>query len=240
MAETALTRVEPTSDGALAVDLGDSAKRYAKHSMALATTRAYATKWATWVAHCKAMGIATMPADPRTVANWLAGLADAGPTSGRRARSKPQGQARSTLSVAVFAIKAAHAAAGLDFDTRHPALRLTLRGISRVNAEEPSRAHPLRASLILDVIDGLDLADPIACRDAALLALGYIFGRRRSELVGLDLDRLGSGDGVLRRDAHAIEVVLVRHKGLNGGTKQPKAFLVPRQNNEVAVACIER
>ena len=87
-----------------------------------------------------------------------------------------------------------------------------LRGIARAKAELASQAEPLKAALILDVIDGLDPACPIACRDAAALALGYIFGRRRSELVGLDLDRLGAGDGVLRRDVHALGIVLVRHK----------------------------
>ena len=173
------------------------------------------------------------------VANWLAQRADSGPTAGRRSRTKESGQALSTLRLTVAAIKAAHSAAGHGFDTGHPAITMTLRGISRQNAEEASQAQPMRASLILDVIEAIDPGCPIAARDAAVLALGYIFGRRRSELVGLDLDRLGSGDGILRRDVHALEVTLVRHK-TSDGSGSSKTFLVPRANNEVAVACIER
>ena len=88
------------------------------------------------------------------------------------------------------------------------------------------------------MLEALDPTCPIACRDGAVLALGYIFGRRRAELVGLDLERLGDGDGILRRNVQALEVSLMRHKTMTGDG-QAKTFLVPRENNELSIAVIE-
>ena len=241
---TDLILIEPAlpAVGELA-QLSERAKSFARSAMAPSTVRAYGVKWLAWADHCRQHGLTSLPADPVAVANWLSERAVTGKTSGRRARSTAQGQALSTLRLAVAAIKAAHSSGGLGFDTGHPAITQVLRGISRENAELASQAEPMRASLILAVIEALDPNCPIAARDAAALALGYMFGRRRSELVGLDLERLGSGegkgDGILKRDVQALEVVLLRHK-TSDGSGTPKHFVAPRANNEVAVGVIER
>jgi integrase len=74
-------------------------------------------------------------------------------------------------------------------DTRHPAIRETLRGIARTHGEPPRRSAALATEDIKRLIAtcGEDLA---GTRDRALLLLGFAGALRRSELVGLDAEHL--------------------------------------------------
>lgn len=78
---------------------------------------------------------------------------------------------------------------------------------------------------------------PIDIRDGALLALGYVFGLRRSELVALDWQQHGVGDGYVRISARAIDLVLIRSKTATAGKTETVA--IPRQPVATAVAAIE-
>ncbi len=120
-------------------------------------------------------GFQPLPADPETVGAYLAaaGLGYALPTLRRR----------------VAAIARAHRMAKQPLDTRHPAIRETLRGIARTHGEPPRRSAALATEDIKRLIAtcGTDLA---GLRDRALLLLGFAGALRRSELVGLDLAHL--------------------------------------------------
>jgi site-specific recombinase XerD len=230
-----------TFDQTPVVALTDDAKQYAKQAMAEGTRRSYKAKWRSWESYCAKNGLLALPADPNAVANWLAHLAKDGKAGGRRAQRAATGHAVGSLRIAVAAIKQHHRAKGLGFDTSHPSIALVLQGVSRVKAEVPAQAAPLRRDLILEVLAGLG-ATPIEQRDAALISLGYMFGRRRSELAGLDLDVMGAEDdqltsGVLLREPTILKLVLVRHKTGDG---TPKPFVVPRGPNAIAVMAIER
>ncbi|MBX9863579.1 MAG: tyrosine-type recombinase/integrase [Hyphomicrobium sp.] len=228
-----------TADGnghvSLLSGLSESAHAFARASLADNTRRAYAAQWRLWSEHCAVLGLAPLPALPANVANWIASRANIGTRGGKRRKTGGAGQAIATLRTAVAAIKAAHEANGLAFDTSAAELRMVLKGIRREKAEKIAKAAPLRAGLLLDVISGLG-ASSLEARDAALLALGYAFARRRSELAGLDLGRLGDGDGVLSSDGHSLAVTLVRHKTQTG---EPLVSVVPRDGSEVAVKAIE-
>ncbi len=84
-------------------------------------------------------------------------------------------------------------------DASAPAIARALRGIGTMTARLARQAEPLRGIDLLEIIDALGFA-PIDRCDAALLALGYVIGLRRSELVGLDLETLGDGAGTLPYD----------------------------------------
>lgn len=204
--------------------LSDDAKRFMLSSKAANTRRSYRTQWAAWEAYAVAQDIPPLPPHPVSVANWLASRAAAG-------------QTLSTLRTAVAAVRAAAEAAGETFDTRHPAIRQALAGIGRENAREIAQAKPLRPDLIRRVLDCLS-DRPQDLRDGALLALGYVFGLRRSEVAGIDLDRLGDGDSVLRISVDELELTEVRGKTLRGGKQRTR--YVPRSANAQAVALIER
>ena len=175
---------------------------------------------------------ATRPGPPRRRPrpNGLAGGAAA---PGRRRA----GVSLATLRLATAAIRLAHLAAGQPFESRHPAILLVLKGIARERPALPIQAAPLRAAMVRDILARLG-DSPLELRDGALIALGYCFARRRAELAGLDLERLGSGSGTLLLTRRAIELCLARSKtGVDGTTE---AYVAPAAENADAVKAIRR
>jgi site-specific recombinase XerD len=201
-----------------------------KLSMRANTRRAYKTQLRQWEAWCAEKGECACPASPVAVANYLAERGSAG-------------QSVSTLRTVVSAIRAGHDAANVDrplheqlhFDTLDPHIVRTLRGLANEQPRLPKQAEPIRAAEILELLQAADDA-PISRRDAALFALGYMFALRRSELVALDLDKLGDGQGVLRITAKTLEVTFARTKTSSG---KPQSVAVPRAENTEAVKAIE-
>jgi len=146
-------------------------KAYQAAADAPATLRAYAADLAHFKAWCEAHDFQPMPASPETVGAYLAaaGLGYALPTLRRR----------------VAAIARAHRIARLPLDTRHPAIRETLRGIARTHGEPARRSAALTTAEMRRLVGvcGNELA---GLRDRALLLIGFAGALRRSELVGLD------------------------------------------------------
>ncbi|MGO4683366.1 tyrosine-type recombinase/integrase [Hyphomicrobium sp. 2TAF46] len=185
--------------------------------------------------HCEEERIAPYPASPVAVANWIADRANHGRRGGRRLASGEVGQAIAIVRTAIPAIRAAHIAKGLTFGTRHQALRGVLQGIKREKAEAPNQTAALQARQLLDILAGLG-DDLVAVRDAALLALGFAAARRRSEIVGLDLDRLGEGSGIVVRSAKDFRIILVRGKTV---TDDEDPIIVNREDNREAARAID-
>jgi len=150
-------------------------KAYQAAADAPATLRAYAADLAHFKAWCEAHDFQPMPASPETVGGYLtaAGLGYALPTLRRR----------------VAAIARAHRIAKHPLDTRHPAIRETLRGIARTHGEPARRSTALTTPEIRRLVEvcGDDMA---GLRDRALLLIGFAGALRRSELVGLDTDHV--------------------------------------------------
>ena len=134
-------------------------------------------------AWCLSHGFEPMPAAPETVGAYLAaaGLGYALPTLRRR----------------VAAIARAHRIARHPLDTRHPAIRETLRGIARMHGEPARRSAALTTSDIKRLVEvcGDNLAD---LRDRSLVLLGFAGALRRSELVGIDVEHVRSTSGGVR------------------------------------------
>jgi integrase len=204
--------------------LSDDARTYARASKATNTLRAYAAQLKLWEAFCTGAEIQSYPADPTAVANWIAG----------RARS---GQAYSTLRTAIAAVRAGCVAKGGSFDTRAPQIETVMKGIARVEAKAQQQAEPIRGSDVSALLANLGLS-PIDLRDGALLALGYIFATRRSEIVSLDLDQSGTGSGFVRITAKTVEMTLAWSKTAKAG--EVERVVVPRESVGAAVAAIER
>jgi integrase len=162
----------PGARSALAIA---KSKAYQAAADAPATLRAYKADLENFKAWCLGHGFQPMPAAPETVGAYLAaaGLGYALPTLRRR----------------VAAIARAHRIAKHPLDTRHPAIRETLRGIGRTHGEPARRSAALTTTDVKRLVStcGDDLT---GLRDRALLLLGFAGAFRRSELVGLDVEHI--------------------------------------------------
>jgi len=156
-------------------------QEYQDAADAPATLRAYASDLASFKAWCDKQGFTPMPATPEIVGAYLAAAGE--------------GYAMPTLRRRVAAIARACGVAGHPLDTKHPAIRETLRGIGRKHGSPARRAAALTTTEIKKLCRacGDDLA---GLRDRALFLLGFAGAMRRSELVGLDMShvtRAGNG-----------------------------------------------
>jgi integrase len=148
---------------------------YQSAADAASTLRAYKADLANFRAWCLERHLDPMPATPEIVGAYLA---DAG-----------RGYALSTLRRRVAAIARAHRMTKQPLDTRHPAIRETLRGIARTHGEPPRRSAALTTAEIKRLLCVCS-DDAAGVRDRALFLVCFAGALRRSELVGLDVEHV--------------------------------------------------
>jgi integrase len=147
-------------------------KAYQDGADAEATLRAYATDVANFEAWCAKHGFTANPATPEVVGAYLAAAGE--------------GYAMPTLRRRVAAIARACGVAGHPLDTKHPAIRETLRGIGRKHGSPARRAAALTTTEVRKLCQACG-AGIAGARDRALFLIGFAGAMRRSELVGLDV-----------------------------------------------------
>lgn len=147
-------------------------------SVAPSTWRTYERDLGTIEEWCRSRNVRALPAHPSTVANYISG--------------HMKSLAASTIERRVATWSTWHEAQGHqgeDNPTRSALVRKTLRGLRR-RSENPVQATPL----LVDDLASILLATPPtglrALRDRALLVVGLGLGRRRSELVALNVEDL--------------------------------------------------
>ena len=164
-----------TADTLAAIDqLRIDARAAAEASRAPSTERAYAADWRDFAAFAARIGRRRQPAEPETVALYVADLA-------RRGR-RPATIARKLAAIAVF-----HRAAGEPSPTEHDVVRAVVRGTRR----QLGVAQPQKTALELEPLRTVlapIAADPRGRRDRALLLIGWAAALRRAELAALRVD----------------------------------------------------
>ena len=155
----------------------EAAETYAKGSRAASTWRAYESDWRTFLAWCQSVDQASLPAEPATVALFLAAQAKLG-------------VAPSTLGRRLAAIRLMHVGARLA--SPHDALQVdeVMRGIRRAWKRPVAQKAPAVDDEIKRMVDGVEPQTLKGLRDRALLLLGFAGAFRRSELVALDTEHL--------------------------------------------------
>lgn len=155
----------------------ERAEEYVLNSKAASTVRAYTHDWNAFQTWCMAHALIALPADPRTVALYLADLA---------AITKV-----ATIARRLAAISKAHQVAGYDSPAslRHAAVSEVWKGIRRVHGVSQAQKAPTLIEDVRRMVAVLDTAENqlLAVRDRALLLIGFAGAFRRSELVGLDV-----------------------------------------------------
>ena len=124
-----------------------------------------------------------MPAAPEVVGAYLAAAGE--------------GYAMPTLRRRVAAIARACGVAGHSLDTRHPAIRETLRGIGRKHGSPSRRAAAITTAEVRKLCRACG-PDLTGARDQAMFLLGFAGALRRSELVGLDVEHVTWTGGGLK------------------------------------------
>jgi len=171
----------PTKVDALAIaehELAAEADQLAQEVLDLAardqspaTDRAYATDRAQFMRWCRDRSLCPMPADPRTIALYIA----------HRVRTKRM----STVRREVAALAKLHRENAVSDPTKHPGVRAVLRGARRTIGTAQKRARPLLTADIIAMVQEIRYHNT-GIRDAALLLVGYAGALRRGELVALD------------------------------------------------------
>jgi integrase len=200
-------------------DLAVSATAYAVQSRADGTRRVYASHWADFTAWCPSMGLAALPAEPQTVALYLADRATTLTVS--------------TLQGRISAISEAHEGAGHHLDTKHPAIKQTWSGIRRSLGTAQKGKKPTVIADIRDMVATLP-DNLLGKRDRALLLIGFAGALRRSELVGLDIGAsTENGTGYVEFADDGLIVTLSRSKSDQEGEGQTVGI----PHGEVASTC---
>jgi site-specific recombinase XerC len=219
----------PAGGGTITVaDLPEAAQDRIRHFQAAAQSRntstAYGTQLKLFKAWCQHHGHSDVPpVAPAIVADWLTERAAAGAS-------------RSTLGVALAAIKFGHRIAKQHFDGADPDLQRALAGARREAVREQRQAAPLRPTILGDVLASFGKSD-IDRRDAALLSALYMLALRRSELVEIDFETRGDGLAVLRMIDDGLELELLRSKSSQEASIK---IGVDRHHNPRAFAALER
>jgi integrase len=156
-----------------------------------ATRRAYGQQWRAFVAYCDAAGVAALPAQPATVAAYIAAMF-------------LRGMSSATIRLATSAITSKHETRGFASPARHARARATLLGVRISNGTAQRQVAPLLPAELRQVVAALgDSAGDV--RDRALLLLGFGGAFRRSELVALDVADVAP-------NAHGLEITIRRSK----------------------------
>ena len=176
--------VTPSKSALAKIELDQAmatAQRYAKKSRSEATWRAYRNDWRQFEAWCGRVRLASLPAEPDTVAMFVAQQADSGLNP-------------STLTRRLAAIRLVHLGAG--HTSPHNALKVTevMRGIRRNWGQPPQKKAAAVDEDIKRMADAVEPETAKGLRDRALLLFGFAGAFRRSELVGLNTWDLESRD----------------------------------------------
>ena len=162
---------------------------HAARALAPQTARLYASGWAAFVAWCRVAHVTPLPAEPRTVAAYLATLGHLSPGAAARR---------------LAAISDQHRRTGLPVATTAPGVRSALRQARRT---APPRRQPPPAPAALLRMAASCPRDLAGLRDRALLLLLAQAGRNRRALTGLQAEHVrftASGVELWTEDADGV------------------------------------
>jgi site-specific recombinase XerD len=181
-----------------------TAQDYAKNSRSKNTIKSYSSDWKDFDFWCQSRELKSMPADPRTIACYLADRASQSFIDHQGTQQHPL--KTSTLARRLSAISQAHQIAGVDFNRRHPAIQETWKGIRNTHGTAQKGKEPILIEDLRSMVDAIQVEAGgrerlIGFRDKALLLIGFAGAFRRSEIVALQVDDLK-----LVRDGYVIKL----------------------------------
>ena len=166
------------------------------------------------------MHTSPLPAEPESIAAYLAELARAG-------------KSVATIKGALAAIQFVHREAGHALRREERAIAAVLAGITRRESRPIRRARALELEELGDIIAAIGGDDLRSLRDRALLLLSFFGALRRSELVALDV----SGRSSIEIRAEGV----VLHLTATKASAATQVVCIPRRSDGLcATAAVER
>lgn len=153
----------------------ERAKAYGRAAKSSSTRREYARDWADFERYCQRRNLATLAAEPQTVARYAATLGGV--------------LTIATIRRRIVAISQVHQEHGLASPTAHKLVREVIAGIANTHGSAARQKEALTLDLLRAALLTLqrDRNAIKAIRDRALLLLGFAGAFRRSELAALDI-----------------------------------------------------
>lgn len=212
----------PPDDGIDWSRLGDGTRELLRnYTYARSTERSYRSAWGRFVAWCTAKGVASVPASPYTVADYLAHLGNLEPTSVAR------------VETAAAAIACAMALAGRKYDCHHEVLEKTIAALRhKIGVAPRHQKTPLVAELVEQVCEPLG-GKLIDVRDRAILTFGFLLANR-----GANLSALNVSDLAFVREG--VDVMLRRSKVDQDGKGHLVAVPLQGDAEVCGVRCLRR
>ena len=207
----------------------DAARRYSRKSRADSTWRAYRSDWRQFEGWCQTVALPSLPADPDTVAMFVASQA-------------ADGLNPSTLNRRLAAIRLVHLGAG--HASPHNALKVVevMRGIRRDWGQPPAKKAAAIDEDVKRMADAVEPETRMGLRDRALLLFGFAGAFRRSELVGLNTWNLEEREEGLKVTIERSKTDQEAQGQVIAIVRQPESPYCPVQalNDWLTVAEIER
>lgn len=158
-----------------AAEAYEAADAFARQSLSKATLRAYRADWQHFLAWCRSKRLASLPAEPQTLAAYLA--------------SQVTTHSRSTIERRIVAIGQAHKIAGHDWRPSHPIIRATLKGMFRTHGRPQVKAAALGREEVVALLSACT-GSFAARRDRTMFLLAFAGALRRSELAAIRVEDL--------------------------------------------------
>ncbi len=152
----------------------EQARAYAEQGTATNTRAALARAWSHFSTWCEQHGLASLPAEPATVAAYIADMASSGAYK------------VATIEQRLWAISKRHQGAHLSDPTKTVEIHEVMKGIRRALGSAQTQKAPIVTDVLRVMLGTLDTS-PAGLRDRALLLVGFAGAFRRSELVGLQV-----------------------------------------------------
>lgn len=157
-------------------ELLDEAREFLDASLSPNTKRAYAIDLREFRYWCTKHGVSWLPAEPRTLAAYLAFLAKTHKIS--------------SIQRKLAAISVAHRMSNQEANpVRDFAVKQTLEGIKRTKRTAPTQKQPTVTLQIREMVGEIP-PTLLGLRDRALLLICFAGAMRRSEVVALDIEDL--------------------------------------------------
>ncbi|MBW9064807.1 site-specific integrase [Rhizobium herbae] len=164
---------------------GDSARMSASHN----TRRAYAGDWKHFTAWCRRHGEAALPPEAQIVSRYLAACAAGSVTGDKRPNSA------ATIERRLSSLSWNYVQRGERLDRKDHHITAVMAEIRNSLSKPPIQKIRVNHDDIIAMLATLDRGSLRGIRDRAILLIGFAGRLRRSEIVGLDVEKDQSDDG---------------------------------------------